>query len=250
MKLLFLGTSHGIPGVGRFCQSILVEAGERMYLFDAGAPAFALLINRGYDLKRLSAIFISHPHSDHTSELPQMLNMTAWAGCFKTLTYDVYLPDAQTVEEIKAAVHTLDCGRHSIPDRTPLHAICDGLIYDDGNLRVTAIETAHMPAALERKSYAFLIEHDGVRVCITGDLQHSIADFPMPDVTGELDALVTECAHFEPEALIEKLQQARTARAMVIHISATDRKIPQLQELADQLDFPLLLPNDGDEFEI
>lgn len=38
MKISFLGTGCGFPTADRYCASILLDIGGRLYLIDAGAP--------------------------------------------------------------------------------------------------------------------------------------------------------------------------------------------------------------------
>ena len=54
----------------------------------------------------------------------------------------------------------------------------EGVIYDDGYLKVTAIPTKHCPPM---HSYAFLLEGEGKRVVFSGDLSQFFRgnDFPL-----------------------------------------------------------------------
>lgn len=77
MKITFLGTSHGVPEVNRFCTSVLLESGGKHYLIDAGAPISDLLIRNKVAFKDISAIFITHLHGDHVDGLVQFADLSA-----------------------------------------------------------------------------------------------------------------------------------------------------------------------------
>ena len=81
MKIRFLGTSFGAPSAGRHQQSILLETADGSgYLVDAGAPVLDILVNTGYDLTKLKAVFITHLHGDHMNGLHDIINLAAYYG--------------------------------------------------------------------------------------------------------------------------------------------------------------------------
>ena len=62
MKITFLGTSHGVPAANRFCSSYMIEAGNAVYLVDAGAPVADLVLRQGREITDVRAIFTTHIH--------------------------------------------------------------------------------------------------------------------------------------------------------------------------------------------
>ncbi len=56
MKLLFLGTGHGVPTVDRFFSATLLECGGQYYLIDAGAPIAELFVRYGISYEKLRAV--------------------------------------------------------------------------------------------------------------------------------------------------------------------------------------------------
>ncbi|MBO7218263.1 MAG: MBL fold metallo-hydrolase, partial [Clostridia bacterium] len=65
MRLIFVGTSHGIPESDRFCTSIFLEVGENVYIIDAGAPVSQMLLRYGFTHDAVKGVFITHLHGDH-----------------------------------------------------------------------------------------------------------------------------------------------------------------------------------------
>ena len=72
MKLIFLGTGHGVPAPDRHCSATLLEVGGKRYLIDGGAPVVDIMRARGIPVDGLSAVFVTHRHSDHTFGLAML----------------------------------------------------------------------------------------------------------------------------------------------------------------------------------
>ena len=74
MNLHILGTCSGTePMPGRHHMAFAIEAGERLYWFDAGENSAYTAHLMGVDLLALRAIIISHSHLDHIDGLPHLL---------------------------------------------------------------------------------------------------------------------------------------------------------------------------------
>ena len=243
MKVIFLGTSHGVPMPGRHYQSILIETEKGGYLIDAGAPVMELLINRGYDLSRLKSVFVTHMHTDHSIGLVNTVILASWY--YKMMAYDVYLPEELAIKEIKTACCSIFHG--ALTDRVVFHTVDEGLVFDDGNIRVTAVPNDHM-LKYPRKSFSYLIEQGDERVYVTGDLGHPLTDFPAPEAyKGHVNAFICECAHFSAEKLLPKLATVKADAVMPIHVFPLD-KYDTLAAHAGEIPAKLIFPNDGDEF--
>ncbi|MDP2672995.1 MAG: MBL fold metallo-hydrolase, partial [Nanoarchaeota archaeon] len=74
MKLTILGSGTFIPDKDRFCSSYLLQHENRNILFDFGRGAIQQLMKLNIDLFSINHIFITHPHSDHLSELPSFVS--------------------------------------------------------------------------------------------------------------------------------------------------------------------------------
>ena len=240
MKITFLGTSHGVPSEERYCQSMLLEIGENAYLIDAGAPVMNILLRRHFDLNRLKAIFLTHMHGDHTHGLPELLDLSCWY--FKTTDYDVYM----TEEGRMNAILTL-LDRYPNPRIRP-HLIGPGFTYEKDGLKVTAFPNGHMIRE-NRPAYSYLIEAEGKRLYISGDLNPDTIDYPAEADEKPSDAMVVECAHFPAEKLLEKLQNCKAGKIIIVHVHPVS-KYETFIAAQDTFGRPLLLPNDGDTIEI
>ena len=242
MKIKFYGTSHGGPEVGRECQCIFLSTEKGGYFFDMGCLTAPKLKNDGYDINKVKGIFITHLDRDHIAGLLDFIMITTVRH--KDARYKVHLPEERGEKAIKSFLNTMNEHVYSV-DRISYEIYSEGEIFNDGNIKVTAVKTDHL--AEPNKSYGFLIEGEGKRVYITGDIHQTLSDFP--DVArGELDALVTEGAHFEISALFEKLKECRAKKIMVVHINRQDEKIPELLNGKDKVSGELYVPIDGDEY--
>lgn len=72
-----LGCSGGWPAAGRACSGYLVSEGETSVWLDAGAGTLAELL-RHATLDDVDAVWISHLHPDHCSDLGPLRNMLAY----------------------------------------------------------------------------------------------------------------------------------------------------------------------------
>lgn len=243
MKIKFLGTSYGAPSKGRRQQSILIETiNKNAYLFDAGAPVTDVLINESYDISRIRGVFISHLHGDHMNGLHDLINLAE----FLNARFPVYLSEQRGVDAFEAYTFMQLGDRKS--GRVDFRLFSEGRFYDDGTLKVTAVPNAHMEKSC-KPSYGFLIEADGSAIYITGDLHPSLKDMPLLLDEIHTDMIVTECAHFSPEELLDRLESCKTDRVAFVHVMPPE-KYADLERLAIGREFIPLYPRDNDEYEI
>lgn len=190
MRIVFLGSSHGVPEPHRRCSSTLIELGEDRYFIDMGSQSIEELVTRGISVESVKAIFITHMHGDHNNGLLSYLDLCSWY--YKKANPAVYLPG--DVEGTKAAIAAwIRC--NGVEMRPFVFGeVVAGVIYDDGKLKVSAYKTKHTA-----ESHAFLVEAEGKRVLFTGDLKHKdpSEDFPMEVLAQPLDLAICESAHFE-----------------------------------------------------
>ena len=244
MKIKFLGTSHGVPMPGRYYQSFLIETEENAYLVDAGAPVMDILINEGYDLKKIKAVFITHMHSDHMNGLLNMIDLATWY--YTDMNFEVYLPEQRGIDAIREYCKMPLFGQTT--DRVSYHLVEEGVCFEDSVLKVTAVHTEHM-ATTTNIAFGFLLEAAGRKLYVTGDLSGSLREFPPAALNEAVDTLVVECAHFPAERLMEKLQDVIAKKVMIVHVFPVD-KYDTLKEGIKDAAFEAIYPNDGEEYDI
>lgn len=246
MKLTFLGTSHGVCSSERHCQSILIETGESRYLIDAGAPVADILTRKNIPFESIKGVFITHMHGDHVGGLYQFLDLCSWY--YKEASVDVYFPQTsgtKAFDDMMTAVLDIQYDR----ERVRLHTMKEGLVFQDDKIRIFANPTAHLKKQ-NRPSYGYLIEAEGKRIYISGDLQWPDAeDYPVFLNSEKTDALIIECAHFESEILFEKLKDCKAEKIIITHVFPVT-KYPQFREVEEKFKISPLYPADNTEYYI
>lgn len=233
MKITFFGSSHGVPEPNRQCSSILVETQGQYYFVDMGMMAINGLVTHGIPVDAVKVIFVTHMHGDHTNGIPHFLDLCSWY--FKTANPIVCLPKPEAKETIESWIRL----NGAEPREFEYRQTAEGLVYDDGVLRVTAIPTQHCPG-----SFAYVLEADGKRVLFTGDLKRPHVDFPA--VEKPLDLIVCESAHFPADEYIPVLQPLTCPRICVTHY--VTKHVASILALRDALsDREVLIANDGKE---
>ncbi|MBW8868585.1 MAG: MBL fold metallo-hydrolase, partial [Acidobacteria bacterium] len=92
LKVILLGTAAGPPvNLQQYGASTLVEAGGLRFLFDCGRGATLRLAQAGVPIRSITRVFLTHLHSDHVLQLPDLL-LTGWAGGQRAVPLEVWGP--------------------------------------------------------------------------------------------------------------------------------------------------------------
>jgi ribonuclease BN (tRNA processing enzyme) len=201
-RLITLGTSGGPPPRAHRAQSSnLLTVNGTHYVIDAGDGVARRLAKAGINVREIGIVFITHHHDDHTAGLGTLLSV-AWDQQ-RTRPIDVYGPP-RTEELVKAAVQYFSIsaeiriadGGRSVPIESVFigHDVNTGLIYQNTNIKVTAVENSHFAfhqgaAAGKHKSYAYRFETLDRVIVFTGDTGASEA---VVEIAKGADLLVTE----------------------------------------------------------
>ena len=201
MKIHFLGTCAGTePMPGRKHASIAVESGGRIYWFDAGEGCSYTAHLLGLDLLKVNKVVISHTHMDHVGGLGNLLwNIRKLVKVKKQLPLyggvEVYMPNMETWEGIKLVLQNTEGGfKTDYPVTAKL--VEEGILFDDGVVKVTAFPNSHLARLNSPKclSFSYLIECEGKRLIYSGDVG-KYEDLDALLYEG-CDGLVIETGHF------------------------------------------------------
>ena len=181
-RLITLGTVAGPPPRPHRAQfSNLLIVNDALYVLDAGDGVARRIAKAGFNVRDVGTIFITHHHDDHTAGLGTLMS-AAWDNQ-RTKPINVYGPP-RTEELVKAAVQffTISAeiriadGGRTIPIGQLFfgHDVGPGVIYQDANIKVTAIENTHFafhkgPAAGKHKSYSYRFDTQGRVIVFTSD---------------------------------------------------------------------------------
>ncbi len=247
MKILFLGSSHGVPSAERFCSCTLVEVGDCFYLIDAGAPVIDLILRYGRAPENLRAVFTTHGHGDHIDGLLSLTDLSNWY--FKKMSYDVYVTEDDVAENIVRCAETV-CRLPLDTERIRYHITSPDTVYDDGTIRVSFFPTKH---CLPHRSYSILVEAEGKRVLFSGDLSQNLErkDFPKVALETDTNLIICEMAHFTPEHISPYLGEIRTGHLCFNHVYPLD-KLEWIKEIGVTGIYPykITIAADGDCIEL
>lgn len=173
IEVTLLGTGSPIPDPHRAGPSTLVRAGGATLLVDAGRGVLMRLAAAGLAANQLDAVLLTHLHSDHLTDLNDVVT-TGWIMSMEPTTLRIFGPPG-TREVVDATLAAL---RHDVGYRVHHHAdltwepqvevteLLEGTAIDEGSVRVTAAPTDHRPV---EPSIAFRVDHDGRSVVLAGD---------------------------------------------------------------------------------
>jgi ribonuclease Z len=206
LRVAVCGTSAPLPSTARAKACVAVFAGGKFYVVDAGPESVENLMLWGVPLSEIGGVLITHFHSDHIGDLGE-LQLQSWAGR-RPGKLDVYGgPGVEMVVEgfNRAYAHdqryrTEHHGESIMPSATwgmTAHVVTlegeatpaknrTAIAYDDGKLRITAIEVDHAPI---EPAYAYRFDYKGRSVVITGDYK---AHPPLAKAAAGADVLVSE----------------------------------------------------------
>lgn len=176
-SVILLGTGAPDPVIERFGPSTLVNAGGQRLLFDSGRGATQRLTQLGVGLPEISAVFLTHLHSDHIVGIPDLW-LTGWLrgrrGPFRVwgpqgtkemmsnleraYAFDIHIRSDQDTKLPRAgvAVEAKDIG--------------EGVVYEGGGVKVTAFLVDHGDV---KPAHGYRVDFGGRSVVISGDTRYS-----------------------------------------------------------------------------
>ena len=225
LSVALCGTGSPLPDPGRSGPCTAIIAGERLFVVDAGDGAARTLARMHLTPQRLTAVLLTHFHSDHIDGLGA-LALQRWAGSSASTQLPVYGPPG--VERVVAGfneAYTLDSGyriAHHGPDIVPPSGfgmaarvfetpVTSAVIFDDGGLKITAFRVNHTPV---EPAVGYRFDYKGRSVVVSGDTARSAN---LETVANGADVLVHEA--LAPN-LVGILQQsaAQSGRDKLAHI--------------------------------
>jgi ribonuclease Z len=178
LELVLLGTSSPIHSGHRFGPAQAIIGGDVTLLIDCGWGATLRLYQAGIRLPRVSAVFFTHLHSDHTTDFADFLVMR-WVGGIDT-PLPVYGPEgtANMVEGFRQALSADTRFRlaHHGEKLSPLGTQCDVRevtagetpveIARIGDVTVSAFAVDHRPVI---PAFGYRVDRGGRVITVSGD---------------------------------------------------------------------------------
>lgn len=173
LTITLLGTGSPLPDPNRAGPATLVQSAGENYLVDAGRGVVMRMAAAVVPPNLLSAVLLTHLHSDHTTDLNDVIT-THWISTFEPTTLRVVGPPGtrDVVAQILGSLdpdiqfrttHHEDLNNPPIIDVTEVR---DGVVGLTGAVRITAAPTDHRPV---QPTVAYRFDHDGASAVIAGD---------------------------------------------------------------------------------
>ncbi|MEK7667915.1 MAG: MBL fold metallo-hydrolase [Gemmatimonadota bacterium] len=178
-RVVLLGTGTPRPNPEASQAATAVVMGQRVFLVDAGAAVMRQLAAAGLPVNGVSALFLTHLHTDHTLGYPDLV-LTSWVMGRRT-PLEAYGPRGlrRMTDHLLAAwsediaIRTNGLEREAPGGyRVAVHEIRAGVVYDSGGVRVTAIPVQH---GEWRDAFAFRFDTPDRSIVISGDTRPSAA---------------------------------------------------------------------------
>jgi len=173
MDVVLTGTGSPIPDANRAGPSTLIKAGDTHILVDCGRGVVMRLAGAGSMPPFLAAVLITHLHSDHITDLNDIMTMH-WVMTQGNGVLKVYGPPG-TAEFVNRQLHALelDVG-YRIAHHEPLTEgpkvdvteLAPGDSFEINDVKVTTAATMHAPV---HPTIGFRFEHEGSTAALVGD---------------------------------------------------------------------------------
>jgi len=222
LEVLLIGTGYPRPDPERAGPSTAIVAGDKWFVVDAGRGATMRIAATKLQYANLRGVFLTHLHSDHTAGLPDLFN-TSWQFGRKSVPLELYGPRGTKklanamllffAEDIHLRRDLLE--KHPAAGATiRTHDVAEGVVYDDGEVKVTAFAVDHRPV---RDAFGYRFESGGQTVVVSGDTRPSEN---LVKYAKNADILVLEA--YLPEHFDKVDSPAVAARLKSYHTSAEE----------------------------
>ena len=177
IRITLLGTGSPQPVMERFGPSILVEAGEQKFIFDAGRGVLQRLRQADVKYKDIQGVFFTHLHSDHVVGFPDLW-LTGWLTGQRIAPLQVWGPKGtkKMMSNLEKAFEFDIKARISdntgLPSGVVIKAgdIKEGVVFEKNGVKITAFEVDHERV---KPAFGYRIDYAGRSVVLSGDTRRS-----------------------------------------------------------------------------
>lgn len=179
LKIVLLGTGVGPPvNLQQFGASTLVEAGSVRLLFDCGRGTTIRLAQAGIPTGSIHRVFLTHLHSDHVVQLPDLL-LTGWVGGGRSVPLEVWGPQGtrEMMDHLQQAFAFDIRMRRDVDEKASAdgikvlsHDVEQGIVFDQGGVKVTAFLVDHSPV---KPAFGYRVDYRGHSAVLSGDTRVS-----------------------------------------------------------------------------
>lgn len=220
MQIVILGSGSPLPDPERAGPSTLIRTTAGDLLFDCGRGVLMRAAAAGSSAGALRALFLTHLHSDHITDLNDIVT-SRWITSFAPNPLSVFGPPGvvallQAIEAMLEPDIGYRLAHHDDLQWRPSATVTEverGVVFEDGAVRVAAAPTDHAPV---RPTVGFRIDEGEQSVVIAGD---TVPCAGLDELCAGADALVHTVVR--PD-LISQVGLPRLTDVLDYHSSVTD----------------------------
>lgn len=177
IRVTLLGTGDPRPVMEHFGPSILVEAADQTFVFDAGRGALLRLTQLGIAFDEIDGVFFTHLHSDHVVGFPDLW-LTGWLvsrrerplRIFGPLGTREMLENLTQAYRFDIAIRIADDGVAESGSQFEVIEVENGFEWHDAGVSVRAFAVDHRPV---EPAFGYRIDFAGRSVALSGDTRYS-----------------------------------------------------------------------------
>ena len=174
IDVVLIGTGFPRPNPDHAAACTVIDLGDEWFVVDAGRGATMRIAATTLDYAKMRAVFLTHFHSDHTAGLPDLF-IASWMFGRKARPLELYGPrGTRRLSDAMLAFFADDIHyRRDLLEAQPAggatihtHESGEGVIFDDGKVKVTAFVEDHRPVV---PALGYRFESGGKIIVVSGD---------------------------------------------------------------------------------
>ncbi len=182
MRLTVLGSGTCVPSLERGAPAYHIETAEGVILVDCGSGTLRQLLRAGKSYKDIDAVFITHSHPDHISDLMPLIHALVATPEFKR-SAPLYIVGPKSVGDFyEGCILSLM--------RSPRDFTVETVIAQ-GKLFMLAVDIYTCKTLHSHDSIAYRFEDSKGVVVITGDCDY---DDSLAEFSSGADLLIADCS--------------------------------------------------------
>lgn len=202
MKITVLGAGTCIPSEGYSAPGYILSAQSLTMLIDPGPGSIARLSALGFDYRKLTHVFISHLHPDHTLDLLSLIQALGATPGWQRREDLVLLGCVGLSDFVEALLQTyVDISSETYNLR--IEEFGKDTVSLPG-CQITAARTLHTPESL-----ALRIDSDRRSLVYTGDVADEGAIIDLCQGAG---VLLSECSFPDGQGVVDHLTSSQVGR--------------------------------------